>query len=74
MIIMLPFAGQCQSMEAMSQEVDPRRQPFPSLRQCFEQIDEVAGFNIEIKYPMLMEVLVVTSVIAQWAISESTPV
>lgn len=36
-------------------KVDPRQQPFPSLRQCFEQIDEIAGFNIEVKYPLLMQ-------------------
>ena len=48
----------------MSEEVDPRKQPFPSLRQCFEQIDDIAGFNIEVKYPMLMEVCLLESVSA----------
>ena len=39
-----------------SDEVNARQQPFPSLKQCFEEIDEMAGFNIELKYPLLMQV------------------
>ena len=39
-----------------SDKLNVRQQPFPSLKQCFEEIDEIAGFNIELKYPLLMQV------------------
>ncbi len=32
-------------------------QPFPTLRQVLESIDEHTGFNIEIKYPMYFKVI-----------------
>ncbi|KAI0230939.1 Glycerophosphocholine phosphodiesterase GPCPD1 [Lamellibrachia satsuma] len=41
-----------------SEHIDLRQQPFPSLRWCFQQIDEIAGFNIELKYPLLMKYVV----------------
>ena len=30
--------------------------PFPTLRQCFEQVEPYIGFNVEIKYPQKMKV------------------
>lgn len=33
-------------------EVDPHISPFPTLRQCFELLDEDLGFNLEIKFPI----------------------
>ena len=31
-------------------------QPFPTLQQCFEHVDTNIGFNIEVKYPLELEV------------------
>ncbi|VDI31140.1 glycerophosphocholine phosphodiesterase GPCPD1 [Mytilus galloprovincialis] len=43
-----------ESDERYEDNVDPKEtQPFPTLKQCFEDVDEHVGFNVEVKYPML---------------------
>ncbi|CAC5407430.1 GPCPD1 [Mytilus coruscus] len=43
-----------ESDERYDDNVDPiETQPFPTLKRCFEDVDEHVGFNVEVKYPML---------------------
>ncbi|XP_052093799.1 glycerophosphocholine phosphodiesterase GPCPD1-like [Mytilus californianus] len=43
-----------ESDERYEDNVDPvETHPFPTLKQCFEDVDEHVGFNVEVKYPML---------------------
>ena len=40
-----------------SEDLDPEDlQPFPTLKRCFEAVDQHTGFNIEIKYPQSFKV------------------
>lgn len=42
--------------EIHTEDLDPEDlQPFPTLRRCFESVDEHTGFNIEIKYPQTIK-------------------
>ena len=47
----------CVALLELTEEVSEEdHQPFPTLQYCLEHVDPAVGFNIEIKYPQLVEV------------------
>ena len=57
MLQLVIYTHSCFASLELTEEVSEEdHQPFPTLQHCLEHVDPGVGFNIEIKYPQLIEV------------------
>ena len=57
MLQLVIYTHSCFASLELTEEVSEEdHQPFPTLQHCLEHVDPGVGFNIEIKFPQLVEV------------------